>query len=229
MKLLQLTTIVRDVQTATVAAQTFTRSPVLVGRQDGNQLRLDARLVSRRHGAFLFSKDGPQYIDYNSANGSFVDGIRIQPNVPVDIRNSSLITIAPFQIVAHLDLIEPRRLSSDPDASTPMVALMRPRRATPDARAWYDILDGAAPGRRVGSLRESIERGERAARVIEVVAEGMLAAGSRTAATLSPLRLATTADEIVTLLLDDAHAGARLAELRQLLAELFRPRLSTVP
>ena len=78
MKLLQLTTIVRDVQAATMIAQSFTRSPVLVGRQYGNQLRLDARIVSRRHGAFLFSKDGLQYIDYNSANGSFIDGIRIR-------------------------------------------------------------------------------------------------------------------------------------------------------
>ena len=74
MKLLQLTAIVRDAQTATMIAQSFTRSPVLVGRQYGNQLRLDARIVSRRHGAFLFSKDGLQYIDYDSANGSYVDG-----------------------------------------------------------------------------------------------------------------------------------------------------------
>ena len=43
-------------------------SPVRVGRHYGNQLRLDARIVSRRHGAFLFSKDGLQYIDYNAAN-----------------------------------------------------------------------------------------------------------------------------------------------------------------
>src|SRR5262245_12497773 len=92
MKILQLTVIVRDVQTATMAAQSFTRSPVLVGRQYGNQLRLDARIVSRRHGAFLFSKDGLQFIDYNSANGTFIDGVRIQPNVLVDIRDSCLIT-----------------------------------------------------------------------------------------------------------------------------------------
>ena len=67
MKLLQLTIIIRDIETATMTAQSFTRAPVLVGRQFGNQLRLDARTVSRRHGAFLFSKDGVQYIDYASA------------------------------------------------------------------------------------------------------------------------------------------------------------------
>ena len=63
MRILRLTAIVRDVQTATMNAQKFTRSPVLVGRQRGNQRRLDARMVSRRHGAFLFSKDGLQFID----------------------------------------------------------------------------------------------------------------------------------------------------------------------
>ena len=48
MKLLQLTLILRDAQTATMTAQTFTRAPVRVGRHDGNQVRLDARIVSRR-------------------------------------------------------------------------------------------------------------------------------------------------------------------------------------
>jgi hypothetical protein len=84
MKILQLTAIVRDTQTATMVAQSFMRSPVLVGRQFGNQLRLDARIVSRRHGAFLFSKDGLQYVDYASANGSYVDGVRVEPNRPIE-------------------------------------------------------------------------------------------------------------------------------------------------
>jgi len=229
MKLLQLTAIVRDVQTATMVAQSFTRSPVLVGRQFGNQLRLDAGIVSRRHGALLFSKDGARYIDYNSANGSVVDGARIAPNVPVDIRNSSLITIAPFQIVAHLDLVETRRVSDDPGASTPMVALLPPRPPTPDDRAWKNVFDGGQSVMRAGPLRESIERAERATRVIRAMAERMLQAGSRAAATLSPLRLATTPEQMVTLLLDPTGADDRLAELRELLAELFRPRLSSVP
>ncbi|HEY7375479.1 MAG TPA: FHA domain-containing protein [Polyangia bacterium] len=229
MKLLQLTAIVRDVQTATMVAQSFTRSPVLVGRQFGNQLRLDAGIVSRRHGALLFSKDGAQYIDYNSANGSIIDGARVPPNVPVDVRNTSLITIAPFQIVVHLDLVETGRVSHDPSASTPMVALLRPRSSLPDDRAWKDVFDGGPSVLPAGALRESLERAERAARVIRAMAERMLLAGSRTAATLSPLRLATTPEQMVTLLLDPTGADERLAELRELLAELFRPRLSSVP
>jgi hypothetical protein len=226
MKLLQLTVIVRDLQTTTMVAQSFTRSPVLIGRQHDNHLRLDAHIVSRRHGAFLFSKDGLQYIDYNSANGSFLEGARIQPNVAVDVHGSSVVMIAPFQIMARTDLVDARRLASDPDASTPVVALLRPRSTAPDARAWQSMIgdDVAA-----GALRESIARADRAKRVIEVLAERMLIAGSRTAATLSPLRLATTPDQIVALLMDPARADDRLAELRELLGEVFRPRLSSVP
>ncbi|HXU02472.1 MAG TPA: FHA domain-containing protein [Polyangia bacterium] len=212
MKVLQLTTIIRDVQTATMTAQTFTRAPVRVGRQYGNQLRLDARIVSRRHGAFLFSKDGLRYIDYHSANGTAVDGVRIEPNRAVDIRDSSVITIAPYQIVVHLDLVELGRVANDPDASTPVT-----------------IFEGVAAVRRSVSPRDAIEIARRATAVIEILAERLLAAGSRRAATSSPLRLATSPDEMVALLLDPADADQRAAELRALLAELLRPRLTSIP
>jgi FHA domain len=229
MKILQLTVIVRDVQTATMTAHSFTRSPVLVGRQFGNQLRLDARIVSRRHGAFLFSKDGLQYIDYNSANGSYADGIRIAANRAIDVLGSSVITIAPFQIVAHIDLVDTHRLSHDPNASTPMVVLLRPGTAAPEVRSWQHVLDTRAAVQGVTSLREALELAQRATRIIEVMADGMLAAGSRAARTVSPLRLASTSEEMVAMLLDSAGADERLVELRGLLAELLRPRLTSVP
>jgi pSer/pThr/pTyr-binding forkhead associated (FHA) protein len=208
MKLLQLTIIVRDIETATMTAQSFTRAPVLVGRQFGNQLRLDARTVSRRHGAFLFSKDGVQYIDYASANGSYVDGARAEPNRPIDLRSSSVITVAPFQLVAHLNLVDTRRASSNPNASTPVETT------------------GGTPKRRRAPSRDAADLARHAARVIEVVAEGLLAAGSRTAATLSPLRLATSTNEMIALLLDPDGGEQRFEERRELLAELLRRRLT---
>lgn len=229
MKLLQLTAIVRDVQTATMIAQSFTRSPLLVGRQYGNQLRLDARIVSRRHGAFLFSKDGLQYIDYNSANGSFIDGIRIEANRPIDIRGSSVITIAPFQIIAHIDLVDTRRLSNDPNASTPELALVDTRPAMQEIRSWQHVLDNSAAVQHARAARELTELGVRAIRALEIVAERMLAAGSRTAEMPSRLRLAATVEEMVALMLDPAGGDQRFAELRELLAELLRPRLTPVP
>ena len=227
MKLLQLTAIVRDVQTATMVAQSFIRSPVLVGRQFGNQLRLDASIISRRHGAFLFSKDGLQYIDYASANGSYVDGVRVEPNRPIDLRDSSVITIVPFQIVVHVDLVERRRLANDPNASTPVI-VPRSQAVPPSVRTRANVVDDST-ALRVGPSRESNELWRRARDVMDIVADGMLAAGSRTAQTLSPLRLAATRDELVALLLDPTGGDQRLDELRELLAELLRPRLTSVP
>jgi hypothetical protein len=74
-----------------------------------------------------------------------------------------------------------------------------------------------------------VERAQRAGRVLGIVAEQLLAAGSRTARTLSPLRLATSPDEIVALLLDPAAGDQRFDEFRELLGELLRPRLTFVP
>lgn len=209
MKILQLTTIIRDAQTATMIARSFTRAPVLVGRQYANHLRLDARLVSRRHGAFLFSTNGLQYIDYGSANGTYVDGVRIAPYLPIDIRDSSVITIVPFQIVANVNLVDARRLANDPDASTPA-----------------EIVEAAAPARPALGQSAAIEpeRARRAMRIVEVLAPRLLASGSRTAAVLSPLRLATSSEELIALLLDTAAGDARLTELDELLGELLRPR-----
>jgi len=213
MKQLQLTTIVRDLQHGTMTAHTFTRSPVLVGRQFGNQLRLDARIVSRRHGAFLFSKDGLQYIDYASANGSVVDGVPVPPNRPIDVRNSSVVTIVPFQIVAHLDLVDPLRLANDPDVATRVeVGGAGDPAARPSSPP--DPSDPSDPGERV----------RRATRVIAVMAERLLAAGSRSAKVLSSLRLATSPDEMVALLLAPSSGEERTDELRELLDELLRAR-----
>ena len=123
-----------------------------------------------------------------------------------------MITIVPFQIVASLHLVDARRLSNDPNASTPV-----------------ESIGGPLPMRHAPSLREPTEVAERATRVIGVVAEQLLAAGSRTAQTLSPLRLAASPGEIVALLLDPVAGDQRLDELRELLGELLRPRLTAGP
>jgi hypothetical protein len=226
MKVFQLTAIVKDLRTSTMTAHRFLRSPVLVGRQDNNALKLDARLVSRHHGAFVFSGGGLRYVDLHSANGSFVDGELIHPDVPIEIRSSSVITIVPFQIVVHADLVERDHLPSDPDAPT-SITLMP---SQPGASASGRWADDSAPSSDV--VRQLLLRHgpiailRHATRALTVVAERMLAAGSRAAMALTPLRLATSPDEIVALLVDPHGADERLTELRELLDELFRPRLT---
>src|SRR6188768_4196896 len=226
MKVFQLTAIVKDLRTSTVTAQRFLRSPVMVGRQDNNALKLDARLVSRHHGAFVFSGGGLRYVDLHSANGSFIDGEMIDADIPGEIRSSSVITIVPFQIVVHADLVERDHLPSDPDAPT-SVALMPAQPGAAVFGRWTD--DSAAHSDVVHQLM--VRHGpiailRHATRALTVVAERMLAAGSRAAMVLTPLRLATSPDDIVALLVDPHGADQRLIELRELLDELFRPRLT---
>src|SRR5262249_60143776 len=136
--------------------------PLRAGRRSRTRRGVAGGIASRRHGALLFSKDGAQYIDYNSANGSSVDGARVPANVPVDVRNSSLITIAPFQIATHVDLVETQRLVHDPDASTPGVALLRPRAPAPDDHAWKNFFQPGEALPPAAARRGAIERAERA-------------------------------------------------------------------
>jgi hypothetical protein len=226
MKVLQLTAIVKDLRTSTMTAHRFLRSPVSIGRQDDNALRLDARLVSRHHGAFVFSGAGLRYLDLRSANGSFVDGELIQADTPAEIRSSSVITIVPFQIVVHADLIERDHLPSDPDARTSIAF----DSAQPGASVSGRWADDSAPSSDV--VRQLLLRHgpivmlRQATRSLTVVAERMLAAGSRAGMALTPLRLAKSPEDIVALLVDPRAAEARLVELRELLDELFRPRLT---
>ena len=226
MKVFQLTAIVKDLRTSTVTAQRFLRSPVMVGRQDNNALKLDARLVSRHHGAFVFSGGGLRYVDLHSANGSFVDGELIRADLPTEIRSSTVITIVPFQIVVHTDLVERDHLPSDPDAPT-SIGLVPTQPGASVFGRWAD--DGAPSSDVVHQLlvrHGPIAILRHATRALTVVAERMLAAGSRAAMVLTPLRLATSPDDIVALLVDPHGADQRLIELRELLDELFRPRLT---
>ena len=225
MKVLQLTAIVKDLRTTTMTAHRFLRSPVSVGRQDDNALRLDARLVSRHHGAFLFSRGGLHYVDLHSANGSFIDGVLLQPEEPVEIRSSTVITVVPFQIVVHADLVERDHLPSDPDADT-SVALSSSQPDAAVAGRWAPSAPANDLVHRIVSRHGPVAMLRQATRALAVLAEGMLAAGSRAGVSLTPLRLARSADEIVALLIDPEAANQRLTELRELLDELFRPRLT---
>jgi hypothetical protein len=225
MKVLQLTAIVKDLRTSTMTAHRFLRSPVSVGRQDDNALRLDARLVSRHHGAFVFSRAGLRYVDLHSANGTFVDGQLIQPDAPIGILSSSVITVVPFQIVVHADLIERDHMPSDPDAATGIAFLPSQPGVSVSGR-WDQNSTSSDLLREILSRHGPVRALRRATTALTVLADRMLAAGSRAAAGLTPLRLATKPDDIVALLVDPDAGDQRLTELGEILDELFRPRLT---
>lgn len=91
-----------------------------VGRQAGNDLRLDHPLVSRRHARLECTADACQIEDAGSSNGTTVDGQEITPDTPVPLAPGSVVKIGPFQLTygrtpveAH---VEPEEEPSEPPA-----------------------------------------------------------------------------------------------------------------
>ena len=57
----------------------FTSSPVALGRDSSNAVRLHDTEISRRHAELRLERDGYRIVDLGSANGTFVNGQRRRP------------------------------------------------------------------------------------------------------------------------------------------------------
>ncbi len=69
------------------------------GREPGNELQIPDPRVSRRHGKFITSAEECQLVDLGSANGTFVNGEQIQPNVPVSLPDRAEIKVGDAVLV----------------------------------------------------------------------------------------------------------------------------------
>jgi pSer/pThr/pTyr-binding forkhead associated (FHA) protein len=66
---------------------------VTIGRDAANELTLDVPTVSREHAAVTF-REGRWYIeDRGSFNGTFLNGTRVQPGMPLPLRHADRIGI----------------------------------------------------------------------------------------------------------------------------------------
>jgi pSer/pThr/pTyr-binding forkhead associated (FHA) protein len=220
MKFPQLIATVRDPMNSIKVEQAFLRSPVTVGRAEDNALRLDSRIVSRHHGAFFFGQGGLHYVDVGSANGSFVDGRSVVANGLVEIGNSTVLTIGPFQISVDLRLVNLPRFPSDPRARTSIdlnPSAARSPAADPGAgNASIDerLLDAIRERGPIGALRQAL-------RVADVVAALLVAFRSGNEAA-SPVESAKDSSAIVRYLMEDGATEDRIGELRGVLAGLLR-------
>jgi hypothetical protein len=205
-----------DLRTLTTVEQTFTQFPVSIGRGGGNRLRLDARAVSRRHGVFAHREGSlVEYMDLGSKNGSFVDGIQIDANVPVPLRDSNVVTVNPFQITFHVLHGRPR---ADRRVTAPIEL---PPVGPPEVSLWKATLARSEAMRRVRSEHGPSDLLRRAAEVIELVAEMIVLFRPPRRSGGSVLRSSTAPDEIAAFLLSPASGARALHDLRDLLAELF--------
>ena len=67
---------------------------VLIGRQSGAQIQLEGQKVSRRHARVIRQGDDLRIEDLGSANGTFVNGTRLQ--APVALRVQDEVGIGPY-------------------------------------------------------------------------------------------------------------------------------------
>lgn len=73
---------------------------ITIGRGDGCQIFIDDDLISRRHAILKISTFGKMEIVDMGKNGTFVNGIRLRPNVPVPVKRKDIIS---FANVSQLD------------------------------------------------------------------------------------------------------------------------------
>ena len=71
---------------------------LIIGRQAGNNIRLNHNLVSRKHARIECSAEACQITDLGSANGTMVNGQALKGNSPVALEAKAKIEIGPFQL-----------------------------------------------------------------------------------------------------------------------------------
>ena len=84
-------------------AYLFHQDVTTIGRTNGNDLIISGRTVSRRHARFWFDTNRWYIADMQSANGTLVNNMRIQPNQAVPLNDGDIISfgdeIVTFNIV----------------------------------------------------------------------------------------------------------------------------------
>lgn len=70
---------------------------ITIGRGDGCTITINDEMISRRHAIIKISTLGKMEIVDMSKNGTFVNGIRLRPNVPFPITRKDVINFANVQ------------------------------------------------------------------------------------------------------------------------------------
>jgi pSer/pThr/pTyr-binding forkhead associated (FHA) protein len=224
MPILRFTVRVTDHRAGNTLVRSFFRSPVTVGRQEGNALRLDSTKVSSYHGAFAFGRGSLRYVDYGSRNGTSVDGNRIPADLPVEVDHESILRIGPFLITVQLQDIFPNRPFPG-ETETPT-----PSGGRPPTNGMTAIAAILATYTERDALHEIIGRWPlsallaRALLVLEVLAEVIVEfRPDSLVSNRSPLRGAKAAEGVIVYLLDPAGGDESLEEILTYLVEMIHP------
>jgi hypothetical protein len=213
---LHLVLTVCDQRTGDRVEKVFTHFPVRVGRGAGNDLRLKARSVSRQHGVFAHQRGALlQYMDLQSENGTFLDGIRIEPQILVRLRDSDVLLINPYRLTFYFRQGRPRPDRHVTEALPPLSA------GPPSISLWKDTLARSEAVRLIRGRHSPSDLLRQAAEAIEVLAETIVLFRRPRPRDPSILRASKAPDEITAYLMSPSGGGQSLRELRDLLLEMF--------
>ncbi|MDH7603023.1 MAG: FHA domain-containing protein [Armatimonadota bacterium] len=73
-------------------SHTLTRRTYSIGRREGNDIVIPDPYCSGRHAELRIEEDRMEIVDLNSTNGTLVNGVRIEPNNPYEIRIGDQLT-----------------------------------------------------------------------------------------------------------------------------------------
>jgi hypothetical protein len=202
---LRLTVRLKNLETGQEVVRWYSRSPVTVGRGDGNSLRLESTGVQQHHGAFVFAGPALWYVDFRSRSGTTIDGLPLHPERAVRVRESSTLTVGRFEITARVDVmetgddVEVARPAADGDPFEPDGATLPDR--PPQPEIWGLLI--------------------RALQIVEILACMIITFRRETIGTWSPLTASFDLNEIIAYLLDPAPSQEIVDDLLRVLTEML--------
>jgi phage tail-like protein len=104
----------------------------LIGREPGNDLPLVYPMISRRHAVLRCSASECTLTDLESANGTLVNGARLNPNEPAALEDGMRIAIGPFELICSIIALaeeESPQAEQEPAAKPAQEAALEKREA----------------------------------------------------------------------------------------------------
>lgn len=109
------------------------RTEITIGRQSDRHLRFSDDYVSRRHARIVASTNGLELVDDDSRNGTWHNGTRLEPGVPVPLHDRDELGFGPYTLVQlRLPGASTRRR-----LSTSSRAKARLPKSAPQPREWF--------------------------------------------------------------------------------------------
>ncbi len=101
----------------------LTDSSISIGRSSGNAIPLETDTLSRYHSSITHRDGETRLTDLDSANGTFVDGVRLKSNEPHTLYDGEEITIGELRLIYHNLDEPPTRPVSVPEETTRRIEL----------------------------------------------------------------------------------------------------------